>query len=224
MLSTFKEICKKHETDKGDHIINKKGDTYADIYDRYFSTIRFDKVNILELGIKSGASINALREYFPNAIIYAIDVDPNCKKFNNPDKNIFIEIISQTDEINLNIFLKDITFDIILDDASHVNKFTIASYNILNKRVKSEGLYIIEDLGCSYFNLEDEWKVSKNWPGMSFNKTPTCEFNNNIKDIHEFTNYIVEKLDNGENIREVYSLSDISFIHRYKYIMIIGKN
>lgn len=28
MLSTFKEICKKHGTDKGDHIINKKGDTY----------------------------------------------------------------------------------------------------------------------------------------------------------------------------------------------------
>ena len=120
--------------------------------------------------------------------------------------------------------IKDTVFDIIIDDASHVNKYTITSYNILNKRVKSGGLYIIEDLGCAYFKLEDEWKVSESWPGMSYNNTPRSDFNNNIEEIHTFTNTLVQKLDNGENIRQVYSLSDISYIHRYKYIMIIAKN
>jgi hypothetical protein len=224
MVLTFKQICKKNGTDKGDHIINKKGETYADIYDKYFTPLRNDDLNILELGVKTGRSIKALREYFPNAKIYGIDVDPGCKKYHDPDNNTFIEIVSQTDEAGLNSFLKDLKFDIIIDDASHVNKFTITSYNILNKRIKSGGLYIIEDLGCAYFKLEDEWKISENWPGMRFNDTPNSDFNNNIGEIHNFTNKIVEKLDNGENIREVYSLSDISYIHRYKYIMIIAKN
>jgi 23S rRNA U2552 (ribose-2'-O)-methylase RlmE/FtsJ len=98
------------------------------------------------LGVKGGASIAAYREYFPKARIYGIDIDPHCKEFHDPSKNIFIEIMSQTDESAINTFLKDTKFDIILDDASHVNKFTIASYNILNNRVKSNGIYIIEDL------------------------------------------------------------------------------
>jgi hypothetical protein len=174
--------------------------------------------------VKGGASIAAFREYFPKARIYGIDIDPYCKQFDNPSKNIFIEIMSQTDEPAINGFLKDTKFDIILDDASHVNKFTIASYNILNHRVKSNGLYIIEDLGCAYFKLESEFGVSKSWPGMSYNTTHTSEFDNDIADIHRFTNDITVKLDNGVDIRSVYSLSDISYIHRYKYIMVIGKN
>jgi 23S rRNA U2552 (ribose-2'-O)-methylase RlmE/FtsJ len=174
--------------------------------------------------VKGGASIAAFREYFPKAKIYGIDVDPHCKVFDNPSKNIFVEIMSQTDEAAINAFLKDTKFDIILDDASHVNKFTIASYNILNNRIKSNGLYIIEDLGCAYFKLETEFGVSRIWPGMSYNTTPTSEFNNDIADIHELTNSIITKLDNGMDKRSVYSLSDISYVHRYKYIMIICKN
>jgi len=223
-MASFRDICKRYRTDKGDHKINAKGETYADIYDRYFSSMRYDEINILELGVKGGASIAAFREYFPKAKIYGIDVDPHCKVFDNPSKNIFVEIMSQTDEAAINAFLKDTKFDIILDDASHVNKFTIASYNILNNRIKSNGLYIIEDLGCAYFKLETEFGVSRIWPGMSYNTAPTSEFNNDIADIHELTNSIITKLDNGLDKRSVYSLSDISYVHRYKYIMIICKN
>jgi len=223
-MASFRDICKRYGTDKGDHKINAMGETYADIYDRYFSSMRYEEINILELGVKGGASIAAFREYFPKAKIYGIDIDPHCKVFDNPSKNIFVEIMSQTDEAAINAFLKDTKFDIILDDASHVNKFTIASYNILNNRIKSNGLYIIEDLGCAYFKLETEFGVSRIWPGMSYNTAPTSEFNNDIADIHELTNSIITKLDNGLDKRSVYSLSDISYVHRYKYIMIICKN
>jgi hypothetical protein len=223
-MASFRDICKRYGADKGDHKINAKGETYADIYDRYFSSIRYEEINILELGVKGGASIAAYREYFPKARIYGIDIDPHCKEFHDPSKNIFIEIMSQTDESAINAFLKDTKFDIILDDASHVNKFTIASYNILNNRVKSNGIYIIEDLGCAYFKLETEFGVSRTWPGMSYNTAPPSEFNNDIADIHTLTNGIITKLDNGVDIHSVYSISDISFVHRYKYIMVIGKN
>lgn len=223
-MSSLKQICIKYGADKGHHTINSKGETYADIYDKYFRDIRYATINVLELGVKTGSSINALREYFPNATIYGVDIDPSCKRYEDPSRKVFIGIMSQTDESNLNTFLKDVQFDIIIDDASHVNTLTVKSYEILHTRVKHGGLYIIEDLGCAYFKLESEFNVSQIWPGMKHNVIPTSEFDNNIQDIHSFTNNIIQKLDNGQNIREVYSLSDIAYVHRYKYIMIICKN
>jgi 23S rRNA U2552 (ribose-2'-O)-methylase RlmE/FtsJ len=218
----FKEICLKNNTDKGIHIINKKKETYADIYEKYFIEKKNDNLVILELGVKNGASLKAYREYFPNAIIYGLDIDPSCIQYNDPNNNIFVEIISQIDEDKINNFIKDKKFDIIIDDASHVNKFTIISFNLLFESLNSSGLYIIEDLGCSYLKLQDEFNVEEIWPGMSFNTNK--DFNNDIKDIHNFTNNIIEKMDLGINKYETYSLSDISFIHRYKFIIIIGKN
>lgn len=218
----FKEICRRNGTDKGTHIINSKNETYADIYEKYFKEKKNDNLAILELGIKSGHSLKALKEYFPNSIVYGLDVDPSCMQHNDPNNNIFVEIISQIDEDKINNFIKDKKFDIILDDASHVNKFTIISFNLLFKNLNPDGLYIIEDLGCSYIKLQDVYDVHTNWPGMSFNTNK--DFNNDIKDIHDFTNNIIEKMDLGINKHEAYSLSDISFIHRYKFIIIIGKN
>ena len=223
-LLTLKQICLKHGTDKGMHKINSKGEVYADIYEKYFSSMRNKKINILELGVKSGCSIRAFREYFPNANIYAIDIDPNCIVHNDPDNKIFVGIMSQTDKVSINSFLKDLKFDIILDDASHVNKFTIESYNILNDRLNSQGLYIIEDLGNSYFKLETDFSVSKIWPGMKYNTTSPSDFNNDIIDIHNFTNNLIEKLDYSNNYATYLELSDISFIHRYKFIIVICKN
>jgi hypothetical protein len=223
-MSSFRSLCVKYGADKGRHIVNANGLTYADIYDKYFSSMRNANINILELGVRGGASIKVFREYFPNARIYGIDIDPSCKQFHDPSKNIFIEIMSQTDENSINSFLKDTQFDIILDDASHVNTFTIASYNILWKRVKRNAMYIIEDLGCAYLNLETDYNVSNSWPGMKYNTTDPHMFNNNILDIHTFTNKIIAKMDNGPDITDAASLSDISYVHRYKFIMVICKN
>ncbi len=119
--------------------------------------------------------------------------------------------------------MRETLFDIIIDDASHVNTLTIKSFNILFGRIRQNGLYIIEDLGCGYFELEKDFNVSRTWPGMRYNN-PECNFNNKKEDIQEFTNSIIEQLDMGENKMEVYSLSHYSFVHRYKFIMIIGKN
>jgi hypothetical protein len=57
---------------------------------------------------------------------------------------------------------------------------------------------------------------------MSYNNN--YDFDNYITDIHDFTNNLVEKIDLGNNKYEVYSLSKFSFMHRYKFIMIIGLN
>jgi hypothetical protein len=42
-------------------------------------------------------------------------------------------------------------FDMILDDGSHMNSHMIYSFEHLFESVNSGGVYIIEDVGCSYW-------------------------------------------------------------------------
>ena len=234
-MASFKEICLKNGTDKGQHIVNNKEETYADIYQKYFENIRYNNNKILELGVKTGKSLLALKEYFPNSIIYGLDIDPDCILYNDPNNNIFVEIISQIDEEKLNNFILDKKFDIILDDASHVNKYSVKSFDILHPSLNPNGLYIIEDLGCGYLNIESDQKVSQIWPGMKYNINH--DFDNNINYIHNFTNTIIESIDLGVTrvrdqafdynsilMNNPFLRGEFSFVHRYKFILIIGKN
>ena len=46
-------------------------------------------------------------------------------------------------------------FDVIIDDGGHKMKQQITSFTYLLEKVRSGGLYIIEDLQTSYFNEPD---------------------------------------------------------------------
>ena len=49
--------------------------TYCDIYEKYFNERRH-KVTKFIIGVKDGASLRMWKEYFPNAMIYGVDIDP----------------------------------------------------------------------------------------------------------------------------------------------------
>ena len=51
------EIAKKYPTSKNNH-------GFIEIYDRYFSHLKDQKINILEIGIERGDSLRMWREYF----------------------------------------------------------------------------------------------------------------------------------------------------------------
>ncbi|HMH33204.1 MAG TPA: hypothetical protein VK543_09260, partial [Puia sp.] len=54
---------------------------YFEIYDRHFSRFRNKEINILEIGVLHGGSLQMWKEYFgPKAKIYGIDINPECKK------------------------------------------------------------------------------------------------------------------------------------------------
>ena len=46
-------------------------------------------------------------------------------------------------------------FDIIIDDGGHTMKQQITSFTYLLPKVRSGGLYVIEDLHTSYFKTQD---------------------------------------------------------------------
>ena len=124
---------------------------YFDIYERYFSKYKEKDINILEIGISHGGSLELWKKYFGSkAKIFAIDVNPACKKFETEQVKIFIG--SQSDPI----FLKSVadqcpSFDIILDDGGHTMKQQIISFEILFPYLKNDGVYMCEDTHTSYW-------------------------------------------------------------------------
>lgn len=144
-MSILDEIGRKHGTDKSSLVHD-----YLRKYEKYFFLNRNDKIKILEIGVQDGASLRTWKEYFFNAQIFGLDINPECKKYE--EERITIEIGSQTDEN----FLKEVCnqygpFDVIIDDGSHINSHVIFSFKVLFNYLKPQGLYLVEDTTTSYW-------------------------------------------------------------------------
>ena len=146
---TFTELFNSnfYNTDKDKH-------NYLQAYDKLFYEYRDKKINLLEVGVHEGGSLLLWKDYFSNGTIYGMD--------NNPEITLVKDIYRY--RLNRNIFrsdsrrkkevdkqLRDLKFDIIIDDGSHISKDVIKSFNFLFEHLSEGGLYMIEDLHYSYY-------------------------------------------------------------------------
>jgi hypothetical protein len=144
-MSTLNNLAEEHGTDKSSDIHN-----YCVKYEKYLPFNRYDKLNILEIGVLNGKSLLTWKDYFYRSNILGIDINPDCKKYEEP--RISVEIGSQFDKNFLFLTANQYgPFDMILDDGSHINEHVIFSFKQLWGSVKSGGVYVIEDIGTSYW-------------------------------------------------------------------------
>jgi hypothetical protein len=138
------ELSSSYATDKNQTYTYAHG--YTKTYEEYFTPLQHTAKNVLEIGVQSGESLRLWQDFFVNAQIYGIDIDPNCQRFNSERQHIFIG--HQRDVNFLNIVAESIKepIDIIIDDGSHLMEDYLVSFEILFPKLKSEGLYIIEDI------------------------------------------------------------------------------
>lgn len=137
---------------------------YFEIYEKWFEKYKNKPVVILEIGVYQGGSLDMWRDYFgKNAMIYAIDINPECKKFEKDNIRIFIG--SQDDAV----FLKSVKdqipkLDILIDDGGHSMNQQIVSFKELYDHIKDDGLYVCEDLHTSYWkNYGGGYKKEKSF-------------------------------------------------------------
>lgn len=144
-MKTLEEIYNNFDSDKKESFHN-----YTRQYDLLLSPYREKNIKYLEIGVLNGESIKATRQVFPNAIcIVGLDINLDCKKYQSETNNIFVEIGDATDSNFIkNITEKYGTFDIILDDGSHINKNVIKTFELMFPLLNDEGLYIVEDTIC----------------------------------------------------------------------------
>ena len=152
-MKNFNYYSNLYNSDKGD--IFPKGNNYAHWYENWFSPIRETVTNILEIGVWEGASGKAFVDYFPNSQIIGFDIMDTTRYNTERIKN---RILNQGSPKQLDNFVnecksKDLQFDIILDDGSHQVNHQQLTFGKLFSLVKPGGLYIIEDLCFSYFQI-----------------------------------------------------------------------
>lgn len=135
------DISKALDTDKTDigNLLKK--------YEFFFKNFKEDKFSMIELGIFHGGSLKLWKNYFPNAIIYGVDINSECKKFEEDHIKIIIKNLS--DEKNITQ-LSEIQPKLILDDASHIWSHQINCLINLFDALQSGGIYVIEDIGTSF--------------------------------------------------------------------------
>ena len=215
---TLHKMGQYFNTDKWDREHTYAGSSYLHTYEKYLFELRDKKINFLEIGVKDGSSHRMWSHYFSDeSTIYGLDIDPRCKNYEKRLNNVKIFIGSQDDKETISRLGEDSKtgFDVILDDGSHVNELTLKSFNLLFPLLKPGGIYIIEDLGCSY--LEEQLAsdiVRGAWPGMEYNQG--IKFVNRRQDMNNFFLDIVKEMDVENSTR-------YEWIHFYSKIAIIKK-
>jgi hypothetical protein len=143
-MNELDDLARKYNTDKSSLFHN-----YTEPYNFMFRERRSDVLKICEVGVMGGASVWMWRDFFRNAQIIGIDVNPDCKSLE--EDRIKIRIGNQTDAGFLDGLIGEFgAFDIFIDDGGHTwfqQKFT---FNYIFPHISPGGIYIIEDLSTSY--------------------------------------------------------------------------
>ncbi len=119
---------------------------YFPAYERHFGRFVDRPVTFLEIGCGEGGSLQLWKRYFgPHARIVGVDIRPECVAFE--EDQIAIRIGDQSDPAFLKTLIDEFgSFDVILDDGSHVMTHIGASFAYLYPRMSSTGVYMVEDL------------------------------------------------------------------------------
>jgi predicted O-methyltransferase YrrM len=139
------ELALKHNTDKSSRHHN-----YVKVYEKHFAPLRDRALQLLEIGIKEGASLRTWAEYFPNARVFGLDLHAECAAEATDRIDVFVGRQQDTEFLGRVCRGMDDRLDIVIDDGSHHNPFTLASFEFLFPRLAPGGIYVIEDLVCSY--------------------------------------------------------------------------
>lgn len=149
-------MCKLIELIDNNNTDKNTSHSYIDTYELLFNFKKFDKNNVLEIGIgepkqnkENGGSIKLWYDYFINSNIYGLDIID----ISNINENIInkerIILHTSTDAYNIdfiNEHLKHLRFDILIDDGPHTLESMIFFLKNYLPLLNEKGILVIEDI------------------------------------------------------------------------------
>ncbi|MGA2911973.1 MAG: class I SAM-dependent methyltransferase [Methanoregula sp.] len=122
--------------------------SYIETYEKILVPLRDNARNVLEIGVYSGAFLEILADFFDNAQIYGIDIDLSNLRFGKDNPRIHIYELNGTDPDSIKkLGIK--SFDLIIEDGSHIPVEQIATFNNYAPLIGPGGIYITEDINSS---------------------------------------------------------------------------
>lgn len=196
------QIFSKYSCDKVDS-------NYTEVYNFLLNPLKDEKIKLLEIGIgtvsrtplegmgcvpssmygwkennqnyKPGASLRGWRDFFHNGEIYGIDIQPDCLI---EEERIKTFIFDSTNKEITNQYFDDESLDIIIDDGDHDPNFQIKTFINFYRKLKNDGLYIIEGVVdsktvCDYLKDNNIEHVYHDLRMITIKKNGTINFTKN---------------------------------------------
>ena len=159
-------------TDKGSKLLNPysqkktrkliKGHNFAKFYSKHFKNLQNKNINILEIGVWEGASTASFYHYFKKGRLVSIDRNFKFRYFSKRINFFYCDTSSSKDLEKFKNFLKTKninSFDIIIDDGSHILSNILKNLVFFFNYLKTGGIYVIEDFKHpNYFNYLNDIK------------------------------------------------------------------
>lgn len=152
-----------------------KNAQYAETYEEILAPYVGKAVNFAEIGIGYGGCLQVWKWYLGDkAMIYGIDY--HTERFYE-EPRIKCMVADQTDRDSLrNLDIPEL--DIFIDDASHRSPDQINTFEVIFPKIKSGGVYVVEDVYCSY---------RKSYGGGYLNPGSFMEYCKNIVDSFHYS-------------------------------------
>ncbi len=177
---SFTEIFKSHRGKA-----SNKWESYLSIYENIFQNYRQKKISLLEIGIQNGGSLEIYAHYFNNfQSIVGCDIEQKCSLLTYPPNiNVIVGDCNNDETVSEIKSISD-SFDIIIDDGSHISKDVIITFLKYFRLLKKGGIYVVEDLHTSYW---------QQWGGGLFYKNSSVSFFKLLVDVVNHENWGLNK-------------------------------
>jgi hypothetical protein len=168
MRESLDSIAIREQTDKASVFTRTfaKPHDYCRHLELFFEPIRDKEIKLLEIGCGGGESIRTWLEYFPAAHVFSVDNVHSTNPWNTvtPTAHPRYQFVigDQSDLTFWQCFVADYgsDWDVLIDDGGHYSNQVITTLNCMWSSIRSGGLYILEDLGCSYAPIFQ----TQHWP------------------------------------------------------------
>ena len=151
LTNSFDRLARFYRTDK-----SSLANDYSAQYRRHLGPRRFQRSLLLEIGVGGGRnrhaggnSLHVWRDYLPRATIVGLDLFEKDLPFLGRRVHVV-----QGDQSSPAVLARIVDRfgppDVVVDDGSHLGPDVIASFTYLFDRMRADGIYVIEDLFCSF--------------------------------------------------------------------------
>jgi len=162
--------------------VSDKWESYLHCYDELFAPLREKPVAMLEIGVQNGGSLEVWSRYFPNAThLIGCDINSACANLRHADPRVKVLVADASrPEALAAVLMQHTEYDIIIDDGSHRSSDIVRSFALFFPHLKDGGIYIAEDLHCSYW---------AQFEGGLFDQTSSVSFFKRLVDAINFEHW-----------------------------------
>jgi len=212
-MKTLAQLYQEHH-DK----VSDKWSLYLSEYDRVLAPYRSQPIDLLEIGVQNGGSLEIWAKFFERAQhLVGCDINPLCANLKYDDPRVAIVVgDANLHETELAIELHVSRFDVVIDDGSHRSGDIVRSFMRYFPRVKDGGVFIVEDLHCGYWQ-EFEGGLYHPYSSITFFKQLVDVINSEHWGIEKNPGVFLQKFSdeygydiNAEVLRTIHSIEFIN--------------